>query len=508
MITASRAGQVRQLGGQSAFFLMGSIFTLVVGWPLQVYVARVLGADGLGIFTLLESFVATITGVLGLGLAPTLVRFIPQHLERQEYGTIRRLVLFVVIILLATGTLGVGVFWLSADLIVHLHPALSTYTPALILMALMIPVTLLSFAFGQGLRGFQEIRYMVLGSSFLQLLVKMVLTIALFSLGFQLMGYIWAVVISALFGACWMAVGLYRRLNAMPSETKANCSEAVSRSWRAYSWVMYTNSLVGLITGRLDIYLLTAFAGVTAVGVLAVVKTLENLPVIFLRMLITVSSPMLTAAHVRGEQDELHFLYHLANDWLVRISAPLLVFLVIFADPMLRLYGVEFAKTGYGALIILMIGQIVNLGAGSVGLLLNMCGLERQMLRVTVTQVFFQGLGFVVLIPWLGLSGAAASISAATIYMNIAALRLAKRYLGMRWYDVRFKRWLLPGSLTIAVAVIFRVLLPLSHVLYLSFVLLLLYVVFHGVYLLHGLHDDDRVLLQHIRCKFLSRSAA
>lgn len=503
MTSAARAGQVRQLGGQSAFFLMGSIFTLVVGWPLQIYVARVLGADGLGIFTLLESLVATMAGLLSLGLAPTLVRFIPQHLERKEYEAIQRLTIFVGIILLATGTLGAGIFWLAAELIVQLRPALSLHNSVIALMALMIPVSLLSFAFGQGLRGFQEIRYMVLGSSILQLLVKVVLTISLFSLGFQLMGYIWAVVISALFGAGWMAVGLYRRVIALPGGAEPSHSETLLRSWRTYAAVMYSNSLFGLITGRLDVYLLGAVAGVTAVGVLAVVKTLENLPGIFLRMLITVISPMLTAVHVRNERDELHFLFHLANDWLFRLSAPLLVFLLVFAEPMLRLYGEEFAKSGYAALIILTIGQTVNLGLGPLGTLLNMCGYERRMLKLTMIQMLAQGLGMVVLIPWLGLSGAAISIGASIIYVNLAALQLAKRCLGLQWYDSRFKHWLLPGSLSIIAAITLRILFPLSHFLYLAFILLLLYLVFHCVSLLQGLHEDDLVLWEHIRRKSL-----
>ena len=35
-------------------FLLGNVFTLAVGLPLQIYVARTLGADGLGVFSLFD----------------------------------------------------------------------------------------------------------------------------------------------------------------------------------------------------------------------------------------------------------------------------------------------------------------------------------------------------------------------------------------------------------------------------------------------------------------------
>ena len=49
----TKASTPANLGGQASFFLVGNIFTLLVGFPLQIYVARILGASNLGIFRLL-----------------------------------------------------------------------------------------------------------------------------------------------------------------------------------------------------------------------------------------------------------------------------------------------------------------------------------------------------------------------------------------------------------------------------------------------------------------------
>ena len=72
-----KTNTVNRLGGQAAFFFVGNVFTLLVGLPLQVYVARILGAGGLGVFSLIEGVVGIVAGFLAFGLAPTLVKFIP-----------------------------------------------------------------------------------------------------------------------------------------------------------------------------------------------------------------------------------------------------------------------------------------------------------------------------------------------------------------------------------------------------------------------------------------------
>jgi hypothetical protein len=67
----------RQLGSQTLYVLFGNLFTLSVGLPLQILVARVIGTAELGVSGLIDGAVSTANGFLGFGIAPTMVRFIP-----------------------------------------------------------------------------------------------------------------------------------------------------------------------------------------------------------------------------------------------------------------------------------------------------------------------------------------------------------------------------------------------------------------------------------------------
>ena len=65
----------KKVADQSAWFLAGNLYTLFVGFAFQVYLARQIGAEGLGLFGLLQAGVVAFSGLLGLGVAQVMVRF-------------------------------------------------------------------------------------------------------------------------------------------------------------------------------------------------------------------------------------------------------------------------------------------------------------------------------------------------------------------------------------------------------------------------------------------------
>jgi len=93
------------------------------------------------------------------------------------------------------------------------------------------------------------------------------------------------------------------------------------------------------------------------------------------------------------------------------------------------LFGDEFIVAG-NLLVIMAIGQFINVATGSVGYLLNMSGHERDFRRVT----FFSGpltviLSFI-LIDQYGVLGAAIATAVGLSLQNILALFMVRKRLG------------------------------------------------------------------------------
>jgi O-antigen/teichoic acid export membrane protein len=492
-MNSPRAGLSVRLGGQAAFFLMGNIFTLLVGFPLQIYVARHLGSEGLGIFSMLEGAMGILAGLLALGLAPTLLRFTPDHLEQQRYDWIRQLVRKGLLMLVGLSAVACLLLFAAWPLVRQLWPALEPWRTVVLWTGLLVPLSLLSFFLQQGLRGFQDIRYVVIGASFLQLAVKALTTVVLFSFGLELLGYVWAVLLSLAVVVLWSALGLRRKLQALPQQTGGE--PAPVAAWREYAAVMYSGSLLGMGAAYLDRFLLALVAGAHPVGILMIVKQLQQLPAVFMQMFLSIAAPMLAAAHSRGDTGELQHIYHVTTDWVVRLSLPLLLYFAVFAESLLHLYGSSFAADGMAPLRILLLAQAVNLGLGPVGQLMYMSGLEKAALRIATWHTLVNGIGLVVLVPLLGLSGAALAVLIGQAYIKLHEYFATRKAIGLRWYDPRFLRWLFP----------FWALLSLSYwvgelglqgpVALIGW-LLLFYVVAFALSWLQGLHDDDRQLLQ------------
>jgi O-antigen/teichoic acid export membrane protein len=492
------------LGRQSLYVLLGSVFTLVVGFPLQIYISRILGASGLGVFSLLEGTIATISSFLGLGVAQTIVRFVPYHLARGDYRSVRELIRLGGFVLLGVGVGAYLALLSSFDWIRDLIPQIAEHGDIAAVMGIMIPLGLILYFLQQGLRGFHEIRYLVMGSSFLQLVIKAALTVALFTMGFGLFGYVWAVVLSTFGAAFWMAIGLRRKVQALP-KVSAEPVEHTHLEWYRFAFVFYCTTLVGGLMAYVDRFVLGYNSGVQAVGIFVIVRQLVQMPAMFNQMLLMVGAPMFAAAHGRKDAEERQHLFNLINDWVVRASLPLLVFFTLFGDHVLGLYGEEFATGGTTALLILIAAQFVSLACGPVGNVVLMSGLERYSLWVTIFTTIASAVLLIVLIPHFGIVGAAVATAVGWLIGNPVLIVIARRKLDLHWWSRRQLGWLLPTLATLLFGVVARGIGLGAGATSLGGILIGMYIAFLGISLIRGLHQDDIVLLRDFRDRFLNR---
>ena len=97
--------------------------------------------------------------------------------------------------------------------------------------------------------------------------------------------------------------------------------------------------------------------------------------------------------------------------------------------PLLDLFGDGFAS-GYDVMFILAVGMLARAAVGPAERLLNMLG-ERKQCAVIYAGAFAVNLALcVILIPRIGIEGAAAATSIAIVCESIALYVVAKRRLG------------------------------------------------------------------------------
>ncbi|WP_280545693.1 MULTISPECIES: oligosaccharide flippase family protein [unclassified Halomonas] len=118
----------------------------------------------------------------------------------------------------------------------------------------------------------------------------------------------------------------------------------------------------------------------------------------------------------------------------VVVASPLLFICLVVPEWVLSLFGAEFSEA-VTLLRVIALAQLINVGTGSVGFLLNMTGHETLMRNVALI-CNAVGLGlFLVLIPALGPMGAALALAFVLVVQNLVALFFVWRRLGI---------WMLP----------------------------------------------------------------
>jgi O-antigen/teichoic acid export membrane protein len=493
---------VRHLGEQTAMVMGGTVFTFLVGLPFQVYLARSLGTSGLGIVGVAEALVLTAAGLLSFGLAPLAMRYIPEYRTTGASQSIKLLVIVGVAAVAGLGTAGAAVLRPLVGLLPGAAGITSETAALLDVLVLLLPASMLSFFLAQSLRGFEEIRVVVLSTSILALSGKVAITLGLFAVfGVSARLYAWALVLSQLAAMLPMAWVFWRLLRTLPPEDIPAPVDWLA--WRS----CYASGLLNSLVGNLDRIVIGALLGPSAVGVLMVVRQLQHFPTVFHLVVLTVVSPVFSRLKAMGDLPALGHQLHLANDWVMRMALGLILLLTIMPDRVLVLYGADFASQGSALMLLMTLAVAANLGTGPVGILLNMTGHHVALLHTTMVTSLAVFAGYFAFVPIFGLAGVGLAVLLGNIFNNGVAIWLVQSRLGISWYDPRFRGWILPSVAAILILLALRPLLAGADEFGMQIVLLagsalLTYLVFFGVNLLIGLHEDDRELLRAARARF------
>ncbi|MEJ2212168.1 MAG: polysaccharide biosynthesis C-terminal domain-containing protein [Anaerolineae bacterium] len=216
-------------------------------------------------------------------------------------------------------------------------------------------------------------------------------------------------------------------------------------------------------------------------------------------------TPMIADLYHRQEMGRLESLFRISTKWGLYLSMP--VFLTICFAPQELLYvvfGAEYASGGL-PLVILAIGQLINVGTGAVGMLLIMTGRQNRWLALSAVALLASIALHLLLIPRLGLSGAALSTSIAVSGLYVGGLYDVRRSLKLWPYDRRSLKLLLAAVPATAALLLLRWLEPGSPFLLLLLMGLASLSLFGGTLLLLGLDDEDWDFIGLIRARITKR---
>jgi O-antigen/teichoic acid export membrane protein len=143
-----------------------------------------------------------------------------------------------------------------------------------------------------------------------------------------------------------------------------------------------------------------------------------------------------TKYHVAGDTEKLKSFFAETARWTFWPSLLVCAGILAFGKPLLSLFGASFER-GYAVMFILAVGMLARAAVGPAERLLNMLGDRKQCAGVYAIAFAVNLALCLLLIPRIGIEGAATATSAALVVESAMLYRMATRRLGHHLFLMR-----------------------------------------------------------------------
>jgi len=426
-------------GGGVSF--LGRIFEYVIRFIFGVVIARAIGVEQYGLYTLGITVALIAVNVAMLGLQVGMVRFLPSAIREKDDAAISEIIkLCVGLPVLFSLALAAGMFLFATPLAELIFHDLRL-VPILRIASLLVPLdTLGSMAYVVTI-SFKRPEYSTLTSNVISPLAKLFLAVGFLALGLSTRGVLISQVIAS---AAGLTLLLYYT-NALFSlkrsflTAKHNRWEILSYSFPAYlGWIVNTvrTTLATLVLG---------WVGLTAgVGVFTAASRFSMIGSMFYLSIGNISTPIFADLHSRGAAFQMKAYYQTTTRWMVIFNLPVFLTSMLFARPLLSIFGDDFTA-GSASMMILAAGTLAYTCTGFGANILDMTDHPRVNTANSVLMVIITIILNLIFIPRWGVVGAAIATALSTVLVNVVCLLEVWYLLRMLPYNASFLKPIVAG---------------------------------------------------------------
>jgi O-antigen/teichoic acid export membrane protein len=406
------------------FRILGAIaqfsFTLIL--------ARIFGAEGMGIFVLGLTTVAIGSAFARWGIDQAALKHISIYATNNQWGDItsvyKKSIIFVLITSIA---MSFFIYLLApwiAGTIFH-DPRLVSLIEVFSLS--IIPFSLL-FLISECLRALKKIASHTLTQVFAVPAISSTILLLLYRQEINLheSAYIYfTACMSGLIIAYFIWLKSVNADKPLANQKPISLKELLITA-SPMAWV----TILSIVISFLETILLGIYHDAEEVGIYAVVLRLALIVNFVIVAFNSILAPKFASLYRHNQIPDIQKLVSNSVYIMTLATLPIFIFYLIYPSYALLLFGDEFLGAEI-ALIILTFGQFVNIYAGPAAILLMMTGHQENMRKNTLISFSCGLITGIILIPILGVVGAAISATLGIVLLNILAVVSVHGLLGI-----------------------------------------------------------------------------
>lgn len=401
-------------GGAIAFVL--KIAGAGLSFLLYMLIARQLGAADSGIFFLALSIITPIAVLARFGMDNSLIRFVAAHAHAHEWSQVRGVIRHALRLAIGFAVLTVAVLELASGWLSEMVFGKPELTTPLRWMVLAIVPLAAAALFASALQGLKSIRDSILLLSVLPALLSIPLVILLaptWGVSGAAQAYLAGTVLTGGYG-----IWAWRRKScAWPT-----AAEFPVKTLFASSLPILVATFLQQLMAVFPTFMLGIWGSNAEVGIFSAALRTAGLVSLVLIAGNSILGPKFSVLYRNGDMQTLDRVARQGALMMSLMAMPVILVFLLLPEWLMGLFGKEFVA-GSTMLVIMALGQLVNVMTGSVGVLLMMTGKERELLSVSIMALLICLLLSLILIPQYGGVGAAVATSISVAAVNLLRVR-------------------------------------------------------------------------------------
>lgn len=417
---------LKKLSGNIVLNIIRQGLGIVIGLSLSILLARSLGPTGNGQYAmgiLLPSIFATF---LSLGISPANVYFIASKKVSLFSAFKANILLWLVLSVL-------GIL-LSVLVIETKSNALFPGVPLsfLWLGILAFPLLILGDFLGSLFQGLQEFKKYSFVSAVFPTMTLLFAILLVGILKFGVFGALLSFILGNLFGLFITLIFLKPSVQGSSEKYGNNELKKYIKECLGYGWKAHLSNILTFVNYRADIFFVNLFLTPDATGIYVLAVSIAEKLWILSRSVSMVVLPRLS--ELNEDEEKRKQLTPLITRWVLLVSSIGTLIFALLASPLINLlYGVEF-HSAVGALLFLLPGILIGNMSKILSNDIAARGKPELNFYVSVLVVFVNVVCNIILIPLLGIKGAAIATTIAYGVDTIAKLGLYSYLSKIPWW--------------------------------------------------------------------------